>query len=39
MTKQQLIEAIVAGTEHNKKEIAEILDSLLAAVTNAIAGW
>src|SRR3954467_8917920 len=38
MTKQQLIEAIAAGAQHDKKRVAEIMDSLLTAVTNAIAG-
>jgi len=38
MTKQQIIEAIAAGAQHDKKGVAEIVDSLLTAVTNAIAG-
>src|SRR5438270_13723326 len=36
MTKQQLIEAIAAGTEHDKNVIAQIVDSLLTAVTKAL---
>src|SRR3954470_16322067 len=37
MTKQQLIEAIATGAEHDKKSIADIVDSLLTAVTKALA--
>ena len=37
MTKQQLIEAITTGSERDKKEITEVVDSLLSAVTKALA--
>src|SRR3982750_4475822 len=37
MTKQQLIEAIATGAEHDKNGIAQIVDSLLTAVTKALA--
>src|SRR4051794_32326428 len=37
MTKQQLIEALATGSERDKKEITEVVDSLLAAVTKALA--
>src|SRR3954451_21712232 len=37
MTKQQLIQAIAAGTERDKREIADVVDSLLTAVTKAVA--
>jgi len=38
MTKQQLIDTIATSSERDKKEIAEIVDSLLTAVAKAIAG-
>src|SRR3954449_2349299 len=38
MTKQQLIDTIATSSERDKKEIPEILDSLLTAVAKAIAG-
>src|SRR3712207_5444337 len=38
MTKQQLIEAIATGSELDKKQVTETLESLLTAVTNAITG-
>src|SRR4051794_9958571 len=37
MTKQQLIEALATGSERDKKEITEVVDSLLSAVTKALA--
>src|SRR4051794_3774605 len=37
MTKQQLIEALATGSERDKKEITEVVESLLAAVTKALA--
>src|SRR3954453_2868137 len=36
MTKQQLIEAI-AGSERNKKDVADVVDSLVAEVSKALA--
>src|SRR3954453_14508268 len=37
MTKQQLVEALAAGSERDKKDIANVVDSLLTAVTKALA--
>src|SRR3954447_16769731 len=37
MTKQQLVDTLAASSERNKKEIGEVVDSLLAAVTKALA--
>src|SRR3954464_3441952 len=37
MTKQQLVDTLAASSERNKKEIGEVVESLLAAVTKALA--
>src|SRR3954470_24707858 len=37
MTKQQLVDTLAATSERNKKEIGEVVDSLLAEVTQALA--
>src|SRR3954463_5443980 len=37
MTKQQLIEGIASGSERGNKEITDVVDSLLTAVTKAVA--
>src|SRR3954470_16526883 len=37
MTKQQLVDTLAATSERNKKEIGEVVDSLFAEVTKALA--
>src|SRR4051794_38711617 len=37
MTKQQLVDTLAASLERNKKEIGDVVDSLLTAVTKALA--
>src|SRR5438270_11968976 len=36
MTKQQLVDTLAATSERNKKEIGDVVDSLLAEVTKAL---
>src|SRR3954452_3500015 len=37
MTKQQLVDTLAATSERNKKEIGDVVDSLLGEVTKALA--
>src|SRR4051794_33893371 len=37
MTKQQLVDTLAASSERNKKEIGDVVDSLLAEVAKALA--
>src|SRR4051795_5079936 len=37
MTKQELVDTLGASLERNKKEIGDVVDSLLTAVTKALA--
>src|SRR3954469_3970247 len=37
MTKQQLVDTLAASSERNKKEVGDVVDSLLTAVTRALA--
>src|SRR3954467_14448949 len=37
MTKQQLVDTLAASSARNKKEIGDVVDSLLAEVTKALA--
>ena len=37
MTKQQLVDTLAASSERNKKDIGDVVDSLLAEVTKALA--
>src|SRR3954449_6122870 len=37
MTKQQLVDTLATSSERNKKEVGDVVDSLLTAVTKALA--